>query len=401
MRILIADKLSAFVPGRLQDLGASVEVDPGLDDAGLATRLGALDPEVLVVRSTKVRAAHIAAAPSLALIIRAGAGVNTIDLDAASTRGVYVTNCPGKNASAVAELTIAHLLNLDRRIADNVATLRAGQWNKKALAKARGLRGRTLALLGYGAIGREVATIARAMGMRVIVWSRFSSGPPDDDDIEIAATPEAAVSHADAVSVHLPLAPDTAKRVGPSVFAAMRTGAYFVNTSRGEVVDQAALLDACETRGIRAGLDVYAEEPSAGAAPFEDASIRDSAHVYGTHHIGASTEEAEDAVGAEVVRIVAAYAASEPIPNCVNLAAATGATHAVVVRHADRVGVLAHVLGHMREASLNVQGMTNTVFLGGAAAVARIEVVGAPTPELLRAIASSPDVFAVSAKAVA
>jgi D-3-phosphoglycerate dehydrogenase len=125
------------------------------------------------VRSTEVGAAQIAASPNLAVVIRAGAGVNTIDLASASARGVYVTNCPGKNAVAVAELAMAHLLNLDRRIADNVAKLRAHQWSKKEFGKARGIHGRTFAVLGTGNIGQEVIRRALAFGMRVRAWDKM------------------------------------------------------------------------------------------------------------------------------------------------------------------------------------------------------------------------------------
>jgi D-3-phosphoglycerate dehydrogenase len=401
MRVLVADKLASFVAGRLQDLGAEADVTPGLSGAPLVAHLTETDPEVLVVRSTKVEAAHIEAAPSLSLVIRAGAGVNTIDLEAASARGVYVANCPGKNAAAVAELTIGHLINLDRRIADNVARLREGRWDKKRFGRARGLRGRTLAVLGIGTIGREVIVRAKALGMQVIGWSRsLSSDDAQRLGIVRADTPEDAAGLADAVSVHLALTPETRGRVGQSVFDAMRPGAFFINTSRGEVVVENALLAAIRDKGILAGLDVFAEEPEGGDAPF-DGPIAREANVYGTHHIGASTVEAEEAVAQEVLRIVAAYQSGQPIPNCVNLAAQSEATHVLVVRHADRVGVLAHVLDVLRRAELNVQEMQNIVFMGGEAACARIALVGAPPEEILAEIASHPLVFAASATATA
>lgn len=399
MRILVADKLASFVPGRLQDLGARLEVDAKLEGDALVAKMREFDPEVLIVRSTKVQAAHFEAGKSLSLVIRAGAGVNTIDMASASARGVYVTNCPGKNAAAVAELAMGHLINLDRRIADNVASIRRREWNKKGLSAARGLRGRTLAVLGCGAIGKEVIVRAQAMGMKVVGWSQWRHGEAEALGIEVAPTAEAAAAMADAVSVHLPLTPETQKRIGASVFSAMKPDAYFINTSRGEVVDQDALLEAVRAGKIRAGLDVFAKEPSAGQAPFED-PIADEPGVYGTCHIGASTEEAEEAVGEEVVRIVGAYQKAEPIPNCVNLAVKNAATHVIVVRHADRVGVLSHVLRSLSEARHNVQGMENIVFSGGQAALARVEVVGEPTAEVLAAIGSSPDVFHVAASAI-
>jgi D-3-phosphoglycerate dehydrogenase len=399
MRVLVADKLATFVPGRLQDMGAQAEVDPGLAGGGLTARLGERDPEVLIVRSTKVSAADIAAAPSLSLIIRAGAGVNTIDLEAASARGVYVANCPGKNAAAVAELTIGHLINLDRRIADNVTRLREGHWDKKRFGAARGLRGRTLSVLGCGTIGAEVIARAKALGMVVVGWSR-SLTPEAAQELGIvrAETPEEAASLGDAVTVHLALTPETRGRVGQSVFEAMRPGAFFINTSRGEIVDQEALLSAIRDKDVRAGLDVFADEPSAGTASFESpVTLEDN--VYGTHHIGASTVEAADAVAEEALRIVDAYGRGLPIPNCVNLAQQSEATHVLVVRHADRVGVLAHVLDVLRRAEINVQEMQNIVFSGGEAACARIAIVGEPSAETIDEIVSHQMIFAASASA--
>jgi D-3-phosphoglycerate dehydrogenase len=396
VRILVADKLAAFVPGRLQDLGAAVTVDPNAKDAALTQRIADLDPEVLIVRSTKVTAADITAGKSLSLVIRAGAGVNTIDLGAASNRGVYVANCPGKNAVAVAELTMGHLVNLDRRIADNVAALRAHKWDKKTFGNARGLRGRTLAVLGTGQIGREVIKRAHAFGMNIVAWSRsLMEAEARAIGVSLAATPESAVAHADAVSVHLALAKETRGRIGESVFAAMKPGALFVNTARAEVVDQDALARAIETKKLRVGLDVFAGEPAGATGDFTD-SIVDSPNVYGTHHIGASTDEAEEAVGEEVVRIVGAYGAGAPIPNCVNLATRTPATHLLVVRHADRIGVLAGVLGVLREAGINVQDMQNIVFSGGEAALARIGIVGAAPGEALDRMAADPNIFSLS-----
>ena len=396
MRILVADKLAPFVSGRLQDAGAEVIVDTLAKDARLTERVRELDPDVLIVRSTKVTAADIGAGRSLALVIRAGAGVNTIDLKAASARGVYVANCPGKNAVAVAELTIGHLVNLDRRIADNVAALRAHRWDKKGFGVARGLRGRTLAVLGTGQIGREVIQRAMAFEMRIVAWSRsLTDAEAKVLGITRANSPEDAVRDADAVSVHLALSPETRGRIGESVFAAMRPGAYFLNMARSEVVDQSALMRALESKGIRAGLDVFDGEPSAAQGEVSDAIV-DHPNVYGTHHIGASTDEAEEAVGEEVVRIVQAYAGGAAIPNCVNLATRTPATHLLVVRHADRVGVLANVLGVIREAGINIEDMQNIVFAGGASACARIGLVGALPVDALERLGQDDAIFSIS-----
>src|SRR5207245_2199016 len=173
----------------------------------LAAAIARESADVLVVRSTLVTASMLEAG-SLALIVRAGAGYNTIDVAAASSRGIYVSNCPGKNAIAVAELAWALMLALDRRIPDNVADLRAGKWNKKEYSKARGLFGRTLGLLGYGNIGQEVARRAHAFGMPIVVWSRrFATGKAGVEDfpipMRVAKTPQEVAEQADVLSVHL------------------------------------------------------------------------------------------------------------------------------------------------------------------------------------------------------
>lgn len=396
MRVLIVDKLSQDTERRLQAAGCAVEVAVGTQGDSLVDKLRDSDPDVLVVRSTRVEARHLEAARSLSLVLRAGAGVNTIDLATASARGVYVSNCPGKNAIAVAELAMGHLVNLDRRIADNVADLRAHAWNKGRYSKARGLYGRTLAVLGVGDIGVETIRRAKAFGMRVRAWSRsLTPGRAAELGVTLAATPLEACRGADALTVHLALTADTRGLVDRKLLEALAPGAYVVNTSRGEIMDQEALVEAIRTRGLRAGLDVFASEPAGSAGEFLD-PIADMPEVYGTHHIGASTEQASEAVSDEVVRIVETYLRTGRVPNVVNLAARSPATHVLVVRHADRVGVLAGVLGLLREAGVNVQEMENIIFQGAQAATARIQVDTRLGRDLLSRIEASPDVIAAS-----
>jgi D-3-phosphoglycerate dehydrogenase len=171
MRVLIADKFPDSGVEALRALGCEVTIDPDLKEEALVDAIGATRANVLVVRSTKVTEPMFDAG-DLRLVIRAGAGYNTIDVKAASARGVFVSNCPGKNAVAVAELALGLVLALDRRIADNVADIREGRWNKKEYSKARGLKGRTLGLVGVGRIGQEMIPRARAFGMPVVAWSR-------------------------------------------------------------------------------------------------------------------------------------------------------------------------------------------------------------------------------------
>src|SRR5256885_8190993 len=185
MRVLVADKFEKSGLDGLKGAGCDVVYQPDLQDAALAQAIGDTRADVLVVRSTTVTGPMLESG-ALSLIVRAGAGYNTIDVATASRRGIYVSNCPGKNAVAVAELAWALILALDRRIPDNVADLRAGTWNKKEYSKARGLFGRTLGLLGYGNIGQEVARRAHAFGMPIVVWSRrFATGKASVDDLPI------------------------------------------------------------------------------------------------------------------------------------------------------------------------------------------------------------------------
>lgn len=382
MKILIADKFEQ--PGRdgLQALGCEISFQPDLKDEALVEGIAKEQPDVLVVRGTKVTEPMLAAGP-LKLIVRAGAGYNTIDVAAASRRGIYVSNCPGKNSIAVAELAFALILALDRRIADNVVALRAGEWNKKEFSMARGLFGRTLGLVGLGKIGQEMIPRARAFGMPVVAWSRsLTAAKAEQLGVERKETPLEVARAADIVSVHVALKPDTRNLIGPEFFAAMRDGAYFVNTSRGETIDQQALVDAIHAKGLRAGLDVFAIEPTSAVADFED-PIANETRVYGTHHIGASTDQAQEAIAAETVRIIKSFKETGQVPNVVNLAARTPATHRLVVRHRDRPGVLAQVLEAIKAEHINVQEMENIVFEGAEAAVARINLDKAPSSATL------------------
>ncbi len=376
MKVLIADKFEQSGLDGLTALGCTGIYNPGLQDDALAAAIAGHQPDVLVVRSTKVTAAMLDAG-RLSLIVRAGAGFNTIDVKAASARGIYVSNCPGKNSIAVAELAMGLLLALDRRIADNVADLRAGQWNKGEYGKARGLFGKTIGLIGLGQIGREMIVRARGFGLRVIGWSRsLTPASAELMGITFRQTIEEVANECDILSVHLALTPDTRGIINDDVFDALRPNSYFINTSRAEVVDQTALANAIKHKGLRAGLDVFAEEPTGATGAFTDPIVQ-LPNVYGTHHIGASTEQAQEAIAAETVRIIGVFKETGRVPNVVNLADSTPATNLLVVRHRDRPGVLAHVLNEIRAAQINVQRMENIVFAGAEAAIARIELDGA------------------------
>jgi D-3-phosphoglycerate dehydrogenase len=397
MKILVADKFEKSGIDGVRAAGCEVVYEPDLKDDSLTAAIGSTQADVLVVRSTKVTTPMLDAG-RLSLIVRAGAGYNTIDVAGASKRGIYVSNCPGKNAIAVAELAFGLILALDRRIPDNVAELRAGKWNKKEYSKAQGLHGKTLGLLGIGSIGQEMIRRAAGFGMPIVLWSRRFDGqqcPLSEQDarelgvenalrmvsIDLAPTPGDVAARADIVSVHLALGAETRNVIDDGLLGRMKPGAMLINTARGEVVDHAALAAAIRDKDLRVGLDVFAKEPASATADFEDELIR-SPNVYGTHHIGASTDQAQEAIAAETVRIIRSYKETGRVPNVVNLAVRTPPTHILVVRHKDRPGVLAHVFDHLRRDNLNVQETENIVFEGAEAAVARINLDGAPSAAL-------------------
>ena len=399
MKVLVADQFERSGLDGLAAIGCDVVHDPGLEGEALAAALAETAAEVLVVRSTKVTAPMLDAG-RLALVVRAGAGYNTIDVAAASARGIFVSNCPGRNAIAVAELAFGLILSLDRRIPDNVADLRAGRWNKKEYARARGVHGSTLGLLGFGNVAQELARRAQAFGCNIVIWSRRFADDPGADltrygldrtqpgaTVTIAASPADVAARADILSVHVALTPETRGLVDADILGRLRPGALFINTARAEVVDYEALAAAVRERGLRVGLDVFPSEPAAPTAEFVVPLVSEPG-VYGTHHIGASTDQAQEAIAAETVRIVAAYSQTGRVPNAVNLARRTPATHLLVVRHRDRPGVLAHVFDHLRLAAINVQESENIVFDGAEAAIARINLDGAPSEVQLDAIRS-------------
>ncbi len=397
MKVLLADSLPASAVDRLLEAGDEVESRPELRAEDLPSAIAGF--EALVVRSTKVTAAALDAADCLGLIVRAGAGTNTIDCERAAERGIFVCNVPGKNALAVAELTMGLLIAVDRHIASATADLRAGSWNKKTYSKADGLAGRRMGIIGVGDIGIAVAERAWAFGIDVVAVAKPGRSEESearaeragityvDDLAELLAT-------SDIVSLHVPGAPDTKGLVDADFLAKMNDGAILLNTSRGDVVDEAALITAMDERGLRAGLDVFVDEPGSGTGEFTSAL---AAHpsVVGTHHIGASTEQAQDAVASGTIDGINAYRAGHPV-NCVNLDPVPHKAATLTIRHQDRVGVLASVLAILRTAQLNVSNMRNQVFVGGKAAVASINVGHLPSDDVIAELQSLDDVIYVS-----
>lgn len=394
LRVLIADKFEKRGLEELKNDGCEVLYEPELKADSLQVALGRTQATVLIVRGTEVTAAMVAAAPQLGLIVRAGAGYNTIDMAAASARGILVANCPGKNAVAVAELVLGLILALDRRIVENVNDLRGGAWNKQEYSNARGLKGRKLGVIGMGIIGQEVVSRAKAFEMDVLAWSRsLTRHAAAEFGVHRYDDPGAVAANCDILSIHLAAAKETKKLINADILDLLVPGSYVINTSRADVMDYEALAELMVKRNLRVGLDVYPDEPADGQAQFLPEIMKAGGLVYGTHHIGASTDQAQDAIAEETVRIVKMFKATGQAPNCVNIATKSLAKCQLVVRHYDKVGVLASVLDKLRRAEINVAEMNNTVFQGAKAAVAVIRLAQVPADAVVKDIASMHDMI--------
>jgi len=394
MKVLIADKLSEKAATALRDFGAEVTVNPDLGSDDLPGVIN--DTEVLVVRSTKVLAQTIEAAPSLSLIIRAGAGVNTIDLDKASSHGIHVANCPGKNTDAVAELAMGLLIACDRRIVDASNDLKNGKWRKKEYQKSNGLKTRTLGIVGFGSIGKALSERAKGMDMHVAAWSRsLTEDIAEELEIEYCATPEQLAQKSDAISVHLAANGDTHHFIDSNFLNSMKNEAIFVNTSRGQVVDTEALKKAISEKNLRVGIDVYENEPSGGNADFDDTEFAQM--VTGTPHIGASTYQASEAIADEVVRVFKNYVETGKPFNAVNIRDKKSKNN-LVVRHYNRVGVLASVLDELRNEGINIEEMENTIFKGGEAASCTLLLDRAPSKDMVSGIKKMDNIIQVMLK---
>ncbi len=398
MKVLIADKFDASSVELLRACGCQVEHDAALQGDALCEAIAKTNCRVLIVRGTRVSAEMLEAAAALSVVVRAGAGMNSIDVAAASRRSILVANCPGKNAVAVAELTFGLILALDRRIVENVTDLRGGVWNKSDYTKARGLKSRTLGIVGMGQIGQAVAARALAFEMDVVAWSRsLTEDAAKTAGIQRCQSPGEVASRCDVLTVHLAATPETKGIISAEVLGQLKQGAFVINTARADVMDFDALAALTVERGIRVGLDVYPSEPAGGKGEFADKIVKAGGVVYGTHHIGASTEQAQSAIAAETIAIVKNYLRTGTVRNCVNLCAKTPATYLIVVRHRNRPGVLAHTLNAISLAGVNVGEMENIICEGAESACAQIRLDGPLDADVLRNIErGNENIFAVT-----
>jgi D-3-phosphoglycerate dehydrogenase len=389
MKVLVADRLRDEALDEMRTLGVEVVYRPDLAPSELASALG--DVNVLIVRGTEVTAHAMKAGKALNLIIRAGAGVKNIDVKTASERGIYVADCPGKNASAVAELTMTLIGCLDRRVPDAVQSIRSGKWEKEEYAKATGLKGRRIGVLGLGHVGRAVVRMALAYEMEVWGWSRsLHAQRAAELGIHRAGSVEELAQRSEILTLHVDLSDHTRGIVSRRVLEALPDGAMVVNTARAELLDYDALAELIPKKRLRVGLDVLPTEPPSRSAVYDHPILHEGL-VYATPHVGASTDEAQTAIAAETVRILRSFIVKGEVPHVVNVTHASRARYQLVVRHLDRVGALANVLAVLKRHGINIQELENTVFEGGKAGCAKIRTDTRPSEACMTEIMAFSD----------
>jgi D-3-phosphoglycerate dehydrogenase len=383
MRLLIADKLHPRAVEELRTLPVDVVYEPELTRETLETKLNGVG--ILVVRSKEVTRKAIEGARQLNLIVRAGAETATIDVKAASERGIYVANCPGKNSSAVAELVFGLLVSIDRRIPDAVASLRAGRWERTEYAKAEGLIGKTIGIAGLGAIGKDVASRAKAFGLHPIGWSRnLTPARAAELGIGHCHSIEELASKSDILTLHLALNDRTRQIIGKKIFDSMPKRAMLINCARPDLVDYDAMKDAIKDRGLRVAVDVIPNEPR-GKKEVDSTLFNlttpsaTGGFLYATPHISASTDQAQLAIAQETVRVIRSFLTEGTVPNVQNVMNLSNARFQLVIRMLDRVGTFANVLSVIKRHGINVEEVTNTVFEGGGASCAKLRVVSRPS----------------------
>ncbi len=388
MRILIADLFSTSQIESLKSQGFEIHYDDKLNGESLQSAISSFDPNVLVVRSTKVQAPHFQAGKSLEAVIRAGSGYDTIDKASANAKGVFVANCPGKNAVAVAELCFGLILAIDRRIVSNDQDLKQKKWNKGDYSNCKGLKGRTLGIIGYGSIGHEMTTRALAFDMNVIVFNR-SKPNPKDSRVKVAENMDEVLAVSDIVSLHVPQTAATKEMVNSDFLKKMKKDAVFLNTSRGSLVVEKHLLAHLEENpGFFCGLDVYMDEPADKKGGFAS-ELAQHPRVVGTHHIGASTKQAEDAIGEEAYRMLIEYKKSKIMPNCVNMASGLKAC-VLGVKYVNSPTFFEGLFSLISKLKLKVFECKSEVFEGGNTGLAKLKVEesfkGKDTEDALRGL---------------
>ncbi len=388
MKIVLAEKVSpATLAVFAAEPGWEVLTHDQLPD-GLQAALA--DADALVVRSAvQVDDALMEHAPKLRVVGRAGVGVDNIDADAATRRGIVVMNTPGANAVAVAELTIGLMLALARKVPAANATMHAGKWEKKNLQGAE-LRGKTLGILGLGRIGLEVARRAKGFGVEIVGSDPFVSAAVARENGIKLVTLDELMAGSDYITLHVGLTPQTTGVINLKSLAAMKKGVRIINCARGELIDDAALAAALKSGQVAgAALDVFAVEP-AKETPYHGLD-----NVILTPHIAGSTAEAQEAVGIQIARQVREYLKLGVVQNAVNLPSLTHEEYVVLAPYIDLAGRLGSFLAQTGRGGIEAIHLT----YGGGLAEAKTELVRNAAIEGL--LQGSENVNRINAAAVA
>jgi D-3-phosphoglycerate dehydrogenase len=364
MKIVLAEKVSPATLAVFQaEPGWQVLTHDQLPE-GLPAALA--DADALVVRSAvQVDDALMEHAPKLRVVGRAGVGVDNIDADAATRRGIVVMNTPGANAVAVAELTIGLMLALVRKLPVANAGMHAGKWETKSLQGSE-LRGKTLGILGLGRIGLEVAKRAKGFGLEIAGSDPFVSAAVARENGIKLATLDELIQTSDFITLHVGLTPQTAGVINAKSLAAMKPGVRIINCARGELIDDAALVDALKSGHVAgAALDVFTVEPPVDSAyaPFDNVIL--------TPHIAGSTGEAQEAVGIQIARQVREYLKLGVVQNAVNLPSLSHEEYLVLAPYIDLAGRLGSFLAQTGKGGIEAIDLT----YGGALAEAKTELV--------------------------
>jgi len=303
LKVLASDPLAATAVAAMRDAGLEVDEKTDLSPEQLVAEIGAY--EAIVIRSaTKLRAEILDAATNLRLIVRAGVGLDNVDVAYAESKGITVRNTPAASSNSVAELALGHMLSLARHIGRGTASLKAGKWEKKAL-KGVEIDGKTLGIVGIGRIGQSLAKKAAALGMSIVAYDAYISDSPLPDLVRMVSFDEL-LAASDFISLHIPYDPAIGASIGMDEFAKMKDGVRIVNCARGGVIDEAALSEALDSGKVAgAALDVFENEP-----PADEYALFEREALSLTPHIGASTVEAQARVGKEAAEIVIQFAQS-------------------------------------------------------------------------------------------
>lgn len=391
MHVLIVDTINEIGIEKIKELGCTVYYDPALNQDTLIDAIKEQNPNIIIVRSTKINKEHLSISIDLSLIVRAGAGYDNIDVDYCNKFGISVSNCPGRNSVAVAELTIGLMIACDRLIPNQFVDFHSGKWNKKLYSKADGLKNKTLGIIGVGKIGIEVAKRAKNFDLNLIGWSRNINIDEIPIDFVWESSLDEIAKKCDIISVHLASNSHTNKILSNTFFENLKNKSIFINTSRSEIVDEDAMIESIKKKEIRVAIDVFEDEPAVKNIEFTNKL--QNLPIYVTHHIGASTNQAQEAIADEAINIVQEFVSTGTFRNCINIAHDFPTTYKITIRHFNKPGVLAYVLQILSESKINVEEMQNSIYDGNQSACASLMLSKYPEKDLINKIESHPDVI--------